>query len=357
MLRIVLGIVFIMVISGLGHLALNYGRRASKNSKRGYARLKIFCLIFGIVAFIFWGWFIYITLLSHINRENLGLLPCSSVFLIACVVMVWQWISERIWYDKTSFVVRNFWMVKRKYAYKDITGICKTTDVYLIVGETSIAVSALMEGGERFIHAAQKGYAEANKGEHIPRVFRRPRKAINGNLAVSHDFVFIGALLLTLLGGFLLSLNLHPSEMTSEHFEASIENVYESEEDLVFYLQNQEEPFVIKDFWEYAKNIHLLREPDVKDTTFSVYAEYKPASRSRDAYYHVCSMGDGNGNIYVTFDLTWHQEREWRSSSSIMIGIFLIIIIISGVACAISARNPEKHKLLYWLCFSKKGRD
>ena len=360
MLRIILGIVLIAVITGLGNLLLNRMLRAPRKSKYGRAKARALYPIVGICCAILSIGIIYIMLTSHRNRLNFGVVPCLIITFVAGMVMIWQWVSERIWYDKTSFVVRDFWMVKRKYAYKDITGICHASEIYLILGETKVAVSSLLEGGERFVRTALKGYAEANNGEEVPRVSKAPRKAINGSIQASNDFAMVGALMLTLLGGMLIVINLHPSEITSEHFEASLVNVVdyvsEDEQGLTFYLQDLEDPFVIRDFPRYAQNTNLLRQADGKPTKFSVYAEYMTASRSRDAYYHVCSMSDENGNVYVTFDMTWAQEREWRRIINIGICGLLIVFIIWGAANVISARSPQRHKLLDWLFSLRKSK-
>lgn len=353
MLRIIWGIALIAAISGLGHFLLNYMRRAPKKSKRGCARVRALYPIVGTICAVFFGGVICAMFASHRSRLNYGLLPGFGVICIGGVVMVWQWISERIWYNKTSFVVRNFWMVKKKYDYKDITGIFIGAQVYIIVGRTKIAISSAIEGGERFLRTAQKGYAEANNGADIPRARTLPRDVFNGNVDDSSEYIMVALLLLSFLGGTLLYINLPPSKVTSDYFEAPMENGSAGAVDLNFYLQTQEEPFVIKDFRKYAQNIDQFWSTADKSIKLSVYAEYMAASRSRSAYYHVCSLSDENGTEYVTFDMTRQQEREWRKTGVILIGGFLAVMVLYGTACVVAARNPEKHKRLYRLCFSQ----
>ena len=54
-------------------------------------------------------------------------------------------------------------MVQRKYSYADITGIVDGKHVYIILGNTKIAVVHSMEGGDRFIRTVRERYAEINK--------------------------------------------------------------------------------------------------------------------------------------------------------------------------------------------------
>lgn len=356
MLRIILGIVLIAVISGLGNLLLSCMLSAPRKSKYGCAKVRPLYPIVGLGCVILSAGTIYIMLSSHRSRLNFGLTPVFLVIFFAGMVMIWQWISQRIWYDEASFAVRNFWMIKRKYAYKDITGIFRTSHVYIIVGKTKISIDSSIAGGDKFVRAAIKGYAKANNGEEIPRARRLPRDAFNGNIADSDGYIVIGILLLAFFGGMLLSFYVRPSEITSEHFEAPMENASVGTEDMTFYLTSQEEPFVIEDFRNYAQNIDMLWETVSKSQKLSVYAEYKPGHRTASGHYQVYSMSDENGNVYVTFDMTWQQERGVRMSLTIACGGLLVLMVIYGVACVIASRNPEKHKLLYKLCFSKKGK-
>lgn len=272
-----------------------------------------------------------------------------------CFGDIWAWYSEKIWYDEDSFVVRNFWMVKKKYSYTDITGYYTSDVFYFIMEKKKIPVNTLIEGGWEFMETARRKYAEANNGESIPEASKLPGDIFNGHITGANDIIFVAVLLVAFGVGTLIYVHIPPSGMTSEHFEGTARGVQADGEKLTFYVKGEEAPFIIKDFREYGQSMDMIWDIPAKFTKVFVDAEYVASSNGNPGYYCVYNMSDENGNVYVTFDKAWELEKERRKGGDIIIGIILIVLVICGTVCVVAGRNPRKYRRLVRLCFKKEN--
>ena len=153
----------------------------AKDPKKGRVYFSPFFLILGIIGFILSGGFTIFTLLQKDIQEHIWIVLLVSLLNLLPLSIIIAFINSRVIYDESGFTHKNFFGIKRKYTYDQITGIrFAPNETFLYVGKRKIMIDELHVGHKEFIFFVKKQYHKVYKNE-IPRV--KPEKDIfNGNI-------------------------------------------------------------------------------------------------------------------------------------------------------------------------------
>lgn len=354
MLRVVIFILFIAAIGFAVHCFFEFVLRRADRPKRGIVKPNAGLLVLGIISVVFLVGITYMVVRVHYDRFNLGMAVILGFFAAVGVMMIIHWFTFRIWYNETHFTVRNFWGKRRTYAYTDITGMYVGKSECLLMGKRKVEIIMYMEGGDRFLHIADKKYAQANDGKHIPDVKKLPGDIFNGRFEHAADYGVLTVIFLVAYLGFLMPLIIYPSDKFSEYFETTLYmRPVIRDDDMALYFKDQEAPFLIRQYAQYSQNTELIEENMGAQSKYYVNAEYHASTKTNQAFYHIINMTDNRGNVYVTYDMIWDQEAGRRKVFGIGGVIFFAVVAGYGALCVIACRNPEKHRRLMKICTSK----
>ena len=135
-------------------------------AKKGLVSYSKFFLIHGIIFIVISLIFAYLTRSSDKNFALFVILLapflCGSFFIIL-------YINCRINYNDDTFTSKNFFGIKHKYSYHQITGIQeKKNGTYIILGEKKIMVDSQARGKDAFIIFVCQKYKKIHNGRFIP---------------------------------------------------------------------------------------------------------------------------------------------------------------------------------------------
>lgn len=93
----------------------------------------------------------------------------ALVVSLISMALVVSFINCRITYDAEGFTAGNFFGVKRKYSYADITAIAENThETYIYAGGKRIMIYEVSRGGDDFIAVVKEKYKSLHGGAAIP---------------------------------------------------------------------------------------------------------------------------------------------------------------------------------------------
>ena len=122
---------------------------SSEKKKKGKVYLHKFYLVFGIITFTV---FLIPALITFFANEPIGVSIVFLLFSLLGVCLIIAYVNCRIKYNQRWFIYKNFFGVKRKYFYDQITAIkeCEK-ESYIYFGKHKLSVNLLAIGGTDFI--------------------------------------------------------------------------------------------------------------------------------------------------------------------------------------------------------------
>ena len=169
-----------------------------KKTEKGKVCLPIALAIVGVICS---AAFLIPTFICAFSDESKETAPVFLVLSMLCASLIVAYINCRIYYDEEGFTAKNFFGIKRRFSYDQITGIKGNMhETYLYMGKRRIMIDDFGVGGLDFIWFANKKYRKLHK-KPIPEQITKD--IFNGNIRSPGEFLFvfisIGAICIALL--------------------------------------------------------------------------------------------------------------------------------------------------------------
>ena len=182
-----------VIVSGL--LAV---LRQPKKAKKGKVYLPALLAIIGIIDCTV---FLIPTLITAFTEETPWISLAFLAFSLFGAAIIVAFVNCRVSYDQDGFVAKNFFGIKRKYTYDQVTAIKEGMhEDYLYVGKRRIMIDEFAIGGAEFIGFVAKKYRTIHDGRALPVVRKTKGDIFNGNVEDVFGFMFayisVGVLIL-----------------------------------------------------------------------------------------------------------------------------------------------------------------
>lgn len=348
-----LGSLFLVILIVTG--TLNWLHKKNENFEKGIVKLPKLFQIIGIVCATF---FLIIAIILILTSSTI-IAPCvflGFAFLSSCLIV--GRLNCVIKYDENGFTHKNFWGIRRKYAYEDVTGISgNRKDVKLFAGKRIIRIDEYAVGGNQFTRTVQKKYRIAHDGKPIPNVKWGRTDIFNGHVENPGEFIFVYFMMLAItIGGVIfIYVSGRPLSYDDINYKETTFAHYKIEDDDIR-LQTQYDKvfFIITQYKDYTQNLEALKNNCDDKTVFDVYYQ-KREPKNEASYYDIISLGDQNGNIYLTLAQTNAQIRKTTLQCETIFGVLLLFTLFFVIGSVIVGRHPEKYSKKFIRIFFQDG--
>lgn len=234
---------------------------------------------------------------------SLGLTLVFSLFAALNSSLILAARNIRILYDGDGFVSYNFWGLRRRYAYGDITGISGGTnqDVILWVGRRTVRIDEYAVGRSAFLAQAKKQYRIRHNGNAIPA--KRPKWDVcNGNLENPGTVLVTHGMLILLCLGMMISLPIFCSNyianlsLVSE--TVTFSRCEANRSDLRLYTDSSVIAYQISNYRKKMEDPALFLARCGADQRFRV--QYAVHGKEDSVYYGLWSISGEDGTDYLT---------------------------------------------------------
>ena len=214
----------------------------SQKSEEGKVRLpKAFALIGGIGTALC---AVPILITAFSDPEEQGVVAVIWFFLaLLPASLVVGYFNCRIEYDEDGFTAKNFFGIKRRFTYDEVTGAAEELhQTYLYLGTRHVMVDGLAVGGDEFLYFVAEKYWTLRDSKKrlnyvLPKV--RRRDVFKGHIDGAAGFLFVYALgfavflMIALLCTYMLcTFQRHTAENTTARWE-TLHSCREEGEELV----------------------------------------------------------------------------------------------------------------------------
>ncbi len=301
--------------------------------------------------------------ISALGDMSVGIwLVLEAVALIG-LTMLLAYCNLTVEYDKDGFTAGNLFGFKRRYAYRDITGLLhRGHDMLLYCGRRRILLDSMAQNADSFVNYADQ-MRRKQTGQVIPLRERR-RDPMNGNLDTPWVYLVLCLFLIAMSATFfVLGINvLAPpdGELPEDAIERQTsflfwERTKESSGTLLLYAPNEEKPYSI----EWLDGFEVpLPEPDI----LCGGEQYNITAREGSEVWFVYALSFADGTpIFSAYD----QDVAYRNTQRgavVIVMIFCVIMFLFGIFGILVGRHPESYapwfrKLFYqdWAWTSRRS--
>lgn len=328
--------------------------RRPRQSEKGKVYLHDFLGLLGIIATAF---FLVLAIVSAFSDEPLWVL---IIFFMAAALgstMIIGFVNCRISYDEEGFVAKNFFGIKRRFTYDQVTAIKENThERYLYMGSRRVMVDEFAIGGKEFIQLVKKKYRTMHDGKSLPKIQKTKHDIFNGNVHDAGGFLFAYILVGIVVVG-LLGLSVYSAYFTSSNTSNTIKQSVSfisckaSNKEIVLISKVKQTYFIepIDDQFD-MKAIQAICDGETIVTTYST--EVTP--RDEEPYFDIKAITH-QGTYIVSFEETNQLHRK-ESTKLVIVVAGLCLIWGAVVGCSIVVgRNPKKFSKRFVRLFFKDG--
>ncbi len=311
--------------------------RRPKKAEQGKVYLSKSLAIVGIICSAVLLIFAFISILSN---DDPGLSVLFLVISLLSSSLIIAYINCRISYDKDGFTAKNFFGIKRRFTYDQITGIKENMhESYLYMGKRRIMIDEFAVGGWEFIAFAHQKHRKLHK-KPIPE--KITKDIFNGNIESPGEFLFAFILVGVVLIGITIMcccVIFQPSTVSNTTAQQAVFQSFRIEDDTLILQASDGEIYKIS----HADKLQTEKITSVCDgkTEVTVYGkQYKLDEGITD--YAVKAIA--NRDIYL---LSFRETNRLEHLEALPVLLILLALnLIWGifVACAIIVgRNPTKY--------------
>lgn len=276
-------------------------------------------------------------------------------FALLSSTLIVAYINCRIYYDENGFTARNFFGIKRKFTYDEITGIKEDMhEDYLYMGNRKVMIDSFSVGACEFLAFVHRKYRSINK-KNLPKILKTKRDIFNGNIQDSGGFIFVYALLEVFFIGFLIFI------LYYTYGNASMKNVEKStvifsecvlDDDTLKLTSSDGEKYELS-FLSDDFNADKIKAICDGSTYCDVYAR-KITPDNGSEYYSIKAIFVSDTEI-----LSFEETREMYIKENRVILLFPIGALILWTAfivlSIIVGRNPQKFSKRFAKFFFQEG--
>lgn len=295
---------------------------------------------FAIIGSVCSGIFLIPTFICAFSDESIWLTIVFLLFSMLGASLIVAFINCRISYDEDGFTAKNFFGIKRRFTYDQITGIKENMhESYLYMGKRRIMIDEFAVGGMEFIWFANRKYRKLHKNCIIPKI-QNKKDIFNGNIESPGEFIFVFVLMAVVLIVTTIlccSTIFHTVSNTTE--QQAVFQSYRMEDNTLILQATDGEIYKIS----HADKLQTEKITSLCDgkTEVIVYGkQYKLDEGITD--YSVKAIA--NQDIYL---LSFRETNRLEYLEALPVLLILLALnLLWGifVACAIIVgRNPAKH--------------
>ena len=288
--------------------------------------------------------------ISILSNDDPGLSVAFLVISLICSLLIIAYLNCRISYDKDGFTAKNFFGIKRRFTYDQITGIKHNMhESYLYMGKRRIMIDEFGVGGLDFILFANKQYRKLHR-KPIPE--KVTKDIFNGNIESPGEFIFVFIVISIICLGLMIAIgfiSFWPSTPNNTTEQQVILQEFQMEKDQLILTSTDGQIYKINSANKIkTETITALCDGKTEVTVYS--KQYN--SNDGNPYYSVKAIAYRDAYL-LSFDET---DRLNRLESIPVLTIFLTLNLIWGFFVAgtiIVGRNPTKYSPKIVKCFFK----
>ena len=338
-----------VIVSGL--LAV---LRQPKKAKKGKVYLPALLAIIGIIDCTV---FLIPTLITAFTEETPWISLAFLAFSLFGAAIIVAFVNCRVSYDQDGFVAKNFFGVKRKFTYDQVTAIKENMhEDYIYIGKRKVMIDEFSVGGIEFIAYVRKRYRTIHKGQALPKIHKTKHDIFNGNVDDVFGFMFAYIMIGVVIVAFAIFLVWHiygnpcTVDNTIEQ-EVSFTSCIVKDDEIVL-TSTDNKLYKIRFIGEGFNSDEIKSVCDGKTLLTTYSNEITPDDE--DDYYSIKAIRYESTNL-LSFDDTnrWHQEEYWP-----LLFFPIVFAIVWGAYVAgsiIVGRNPKKFSKKVIKLFFKDG--
>ena len=328
--------------------------RQPKKTEKGKVYLPKFFVILGLITSPI---FLIPTLITAFSNVPIGVPILFFAFSLLGASFIIAFVNCRVSYDEEGFVAKNFFGIKRKFTYDQITAIKENMhENYIYLGKRKVMIDAFSIGGVKFIAHAKKKYRTIHKGQELPKIYKTKHDIFNGNVEDVFGFVFVDIMISVVIVAFSVLLiwfiycNPSTVDNTIEHSISFTSCTTNGDEIVLTSLDNK--LYKIRFIGEEFDSTEIKAISDGKTVVTTYSKEITPDDEEN--YYSIKAILHEDTYL-LSFDETnrWHQDEYW------MLIFFPVIFAIAWGAFVtmsiIVGRNPKKFSKKVIKLFFKDG--
>ncbi len=338
-----------IIVSGV--LAL---LRQPKKAEKGKVYLPKFFVILGLICSAF---FLIPTIITAFSDEPIWVPIVFFCFSLLGGSLIVAFVNCRVSYDEDGFVAKNFFGIKRKFTYDQVTAIKENMhENYIFIGTRKVMIDEFSEGGSEFIAYVGKRYRKIHNGQPIPRIHKTKHDIFNGNVEDVFGFVFVYILVSVAIVAFLIFIVwyiwLSPNMVENTEERLVSFSSCTLEEDFLEFTSSDGELYELNVRKAGTRTQELIAACDGKDIVTVYVKKFTPEDEA--PYYSIKAIRKGETYL-LSFEETsqWHQKEYWP-----LILFPLVAAIAWGGYIAgsiIVGRNPQKYSKRVIALFFKDG--
>ena len=325
-----------------------------KKAEKGRVYFPKFFVILGLIASTL---FLIPTIITAFSGESLWLPILFFAFSLLGASFIIAFVNCRVYYDENGFIAKNFFGIKRKFTYDQVTAIKRNMhEDYICIGKRKVMIDEFSEGGTEFIAYVKKRYRTIHNGQTLPMIRKNKHDIFNGNVEDVFGFMFVYIMISVVIVAFAIFL------ICYIYFTPStVDNTVEHQVSFISFIDNNDE-IVLTSSDNKLYKIRFIGDGFNSDKIRSICDGKKVLTTyskevtpdDEDDFYSIKAILDGDTYL-LSFDETnrWHQEEYWP-----LIFFPVIFAIAWGgfVAGSIMVgRNPKKYSKKVVKMFFKDG--
>ncbi len=328
--------------------------RQPKKAEKGKVYLPKF---FAVLGFIIVSVFLIPTLITAFSDEPVWVPILYFVFTLLGATLIIAFINSEISYDEDGFVAKNFFGMKRKFTYDQITAIKENMHGdYIYIGKRKVMIDEFSVGGIDFIAFVNKKYRKLHNGQNLPKIRKTKHDLFNGNIDDAAGFIaayiLIGVAAAAFLSFTVWYVYFTPSSVENTTKRQVTFSSCAVQEDELILKSNDNTTYIIQFIDEglSVENFESICNGTTVVTTYSNVV--KP--EDTDDFYSVKAILY-NDNYLLSFEETNRYHQQEYFPLVILAGALDLIWITYVVASIVVGRNPKKYNRKIIKLFFRDG--
>lgn len=171
-----------------------------KPGEKGRVRLPKFLPVLGVVSMVLF--LIPACITAFGEEEDVGVFWAFVAFAALGASLIVAYCNCRIAYDRDGFTAKNFFGIKRRFGYDEITGIrWELHENVLCLGRRKVVIDSMAVGGGEFLLYASQQYRKIHK-KPIPDASKEKKDLFNGHIKGAWECIFAYILVYLVILGF-----------------------------------------------------------------------------------------------------------------------------------------------------------
>ena len=325
-----------------------------KKAEKGKVYLPNFFVILGLICSTV---FLIPTIITAFSNEPIWIPILFFAFSLLGTILIIAFVNCRVWYDEEGFVAKNFFGIKRKFTYDQVTAIKENMhEDYVYIGKHRVIIDKVSIGGIDFIAYLRKRYRTLHKGQVLPTIQKNKHDIFNGNVEDVFGFMFVYIMIGVVIVAFAIFLVWHVYGNP-----CTVDNTIEQEVSFASCIAKGNE-IVLTSTDNKLYKIRFIGEEfnfdEIKSvcdgkTLLTTYSK-EVTPEDADDYYAIKAIRY-ESTVILSFDETnrWHQEEYWP-----LLFFPIVFAIVWGAyitGSIIVGRNPKKFSKKIVKLFFKDG--